>query len=96
VGAWLKCIATNYGTAALKDQNSVSGFKLKTPVKVDPLTKVVQDQIANTPQSVLWFEALFGSKATTTSQTNAAQLVTGKVSPDAFMKLVQTDAESAQ
>jgi raffinose/stachyose/melibiose transport system substrate-binding protein len=96
VGDWLKCIAQNYGTSALKDQNSISGFKLKTPVKVDPLTKVVQDQVAKTQQSVLWFEALFGSKATTTSQTNAAQLVTGKQSPDAFMKLVQTDVSSGQ
>ena len=30
VGDWLKCIAENYGSTALKDQGSISGFKVTT------------------------------------------------------------------
>jgi raffinose/stachyose/melibiose transport system substrate-binding protein len=40
---------------------------------------------------VLWFEALFNTKATQTSQTNAAPLVTGSISAQDFMQRVQND-----
>lgn len=90
--AWLKCIATNYGSSALKDQASISGFKINTPVEnLDPLVKSTQETVNNTKESVLWFEALFSTKATTTSQTNAAGLVSGSITPQKFMELVQND-----
>ncbi len=44
---------------------------------------------------MLWFEALFGTKATTVSQTNAASLLTGSMSGEKFMQTVQ-DALSAK
>lgn len=90
--AWLKCIATSYGSAALKDQASISGFKVNTPVEnLDPLVKSTQETVNNTKESVLWFEALFSTKATTTSQTNAAGLASGSITPQKFMELVQND-----
>ncbi|PPL17632.1 ABC transporter substrate-binding protein [Microterricola pindariensis] len=95
VADWLGCIAENYGSAALKDQGTISGFKANSEVSgVDPLTQVVQTTISESTSSVLWFEALFSTKATTTSQTNAAQLVTGAISAEEFMKLVQADLDS--
>ena len=54
----------------------------------------MQDLIAGTEETVLWFEALFGTKATTTSQTNAAQLVSGSLSAQDFMALVQADLDA--
>ncbi|HEV7950173.1 MAG TPA: extracellular solute-binding protein, partial [Glaciihabitans sp.] len=94
VGAWLGCIAENYGSAALEEKQRVSGFKVNTPVDdVPTLVQEVQERVANADQAVLWFEALFSTKATTTSQTNAAQLVTGNLSADEFMELVQNDLE---
>ncbi|WP_258061835.1 ABC transporter substrate-binding protein [Arthrobacter sp. ZGTC412] len=90
--AWLKCIATNYGSSALKNANSISGFKQNAPVEnVPPLVKSTQETVNNTTESVLWFEALFSTKATTTSQTNAAGLVSGSITPQKFMELVQND-----
>jgi raffinose/stachyose/melibiose transport system substrate-binding protein len=92
VGAWLGCIAENYATTALKDQGSISGFKTTTEVAdLPPLTQEVRQRIAGTKQAIVWFEALFNSKATTTSQTNAAPLVTGGMSAADFMAKVQTD-----
>jgi raffinose/stachyose/melibiose transport system substrate-binding protein len=92
VGDWLSCIADNYGSEALTSQGRVSGFKVNTPVDDLPaLTQEVQERIATTEQAVLWFEALFSTKATTTSQTNAAQLVTGDITAEEFMELVQND-----
>ena len=94
VGDWLTCISENYGSEALSTQGRVSGFKVNTPVEnVPALTQEVQDRIATTDEAVLWFEALFSTKATTTSQTNAAQLVTGNITAEEFMKLVQTDLD---
>ncbi|AQX79048.1 ABC transporter substrate-binding protein [Plantibacter flavus] len=95
VGDWLGCIAENYGSAALQDQGTISGFKTNTEVTgVAPLTQEIQTTISESTSSVLWFEALFSTKATTTSQTNAAQLVTGAISPEEFMQLVQADLDN--
>src|SRR5690606_41770103 len=32
-GDWVSCIAKNYGSTALKDHGSISGFKVNTEVK---------------------------------------------------------------
>ncbi|WP_371476554.1 ABC transporter substrate-binding protein [Kitasatospora sp. NBC_00315] len=95
-GDWVKCIAQNYGSTALKDQGTISGFKVNTPVPdKNAVTKQVRETIDASKQNVLWFEALFSTKATTVSQSNAASLVTGSTSPEKFMQLVQ-DAQSGQ
>jgi raffinose/stachyose/melibiose transport system substrate-binding protein len=89
-GDWVKCIAQNYGTAALKSSGVISGFKVNAPVADLPaLTTGVQTTITDTKSTVLWFEALFSSKGTTVSNQNAAPLLTGQVTPQDFMSLVQ-------
>jgi raffinose/stachyose/melibiose transport system substrate-binding protein len=88
--AWLKCIVTNYGSGVLKDYGSFSGFTQATPVTgLTALQDQVQQIMAGSRQSVLWFEALFSTKGTTVSQQNAAPLVNGAMSPSAFMSAVQ-------
>lgn len=91
---WLTCIVENYGSTALAQENRVSGFALNEEVTdVPELTQLVQEQIAGTETTVLWFEALFSAEATTTSQRNAAPLVTGSISADEFMSMVQADLD---
>jgi raffinose/stachyose/melibiose transport system substrate-binding protein len=93
--AWLKCIAQNYGSASLADQGTFSGFKVNTPVKnLPPLTAAVQNIINNTSQSVLWFEAYFGQKANADASNNAAPLVTGQMSAQQYMSILQADQAS--
>ncbi|HEY5906046.1 MAG TPA: extracellular solute-binding protein [Actinomycetota bacterium] len=92
VEAWLGCVAENFGSSSLANQGVITGFATNTPVEdLPPLTQTVQEKINDTTDSVLWFEALFDAKAATTSQTNAAQLVTGAISPEEFMEKVQAD-----
>lgn len=88
--AWLKCIAEGYGDTALNDSGVVSGFVVDNPPSdLPPTTQMVQEEIANAPSSVLWFEALFTPKATGISQNNGAGLANGSLSGEEFMKLVQ-------
>jgi len=88
--AWLKCIVANYGSGVLKDYGSYSGFTLSAPVTAkSALDTQIQQTMASSKQSVLWFEALFSTKATTVSQQDAAPLVNGSMSPSAFMSAVQ-------
>ncbi|MEU2526151.1 MULTISPECIES: ABC transporter substrate-binding protein [Streptomyces] len=95
-GAWASCIAENYGSTALKDHGSISGFKVNAEVKdANEVTTQVRETISTSKQNVLWFEALFSTKATTVSQTNAAGLVAGSLKPEQFMQTVQ-DALAAQ
>jgi raffinose/stachyose/melibiose transport system substrate-binding protein len=94
--AWLKCIVANYGSGVLKDYGSFSGFTQGTPVTgLTPLQDQVQQIMGNSKQSVLWFEALFSTKATTVSQQNAALLANGSMSPSAFMSSVQAASATA-
>ncbi|MER6957624.1 MULTISPECIES: extracellular solute-binding protein [unclassified Streptomyces] len=95
-GDWVSCITKNYGSTALKDQGSISGFKVDTEVQdANEVTGQVRQTISSSKQNVLWFEALFSTKATTISQTNAAGLVSGSLSPEKFMQTVQ-DALTAK
>ncbi|TFW00354.1 extracellular solute-binding protein [Leifsonia flava] len=88
--AWLKCIASNYGDAVLKESGVVSGFALDTPpTDLPETTQTVQQVIQDAPSSILWFEALFTSKGTSVSQTNGGGLANGTLSGADFMKLVQ-------
>ncbi len=88
--AWITCIVENYGDAVLEGSGVVSGFALSDPPSDLPsTTQLVQDTIQNAPSSVLWFEALFSSKATSVSQTNGGALANGSISGADFMKLVQ-------
>jgi raffinose/stachyose/melibiose transport system substrate-binding protein len=89
--AWLKCIVQNYGSVSLKNYDTFTGFVSNPPVTgLTPLETQVQQIISSTKQSVLWFEALFSTQATTVSQQDAAPLVNGSMSPSAFMNAVQS------
>ncbi|MFD3328795.1 ABC transporter substrate-binding protein [Streptomyces sp. NPDC058701] len=89
-GDWVACIAKNYGSTALKDAGTISGFKTNTPVQdANAVTAQIRKTIGDSKQNVLWFEALFGTKATTVSTSNAASLVNGSMSPQQFMQTVQ-------
>jgi raffinose/stachyose/melibiose transport system substrate-binding protein len=89
--AWLKCIAANYGSVSLKSYDTFSGFVAHPAVTgLTPLESQVQQIISSTKQSVLWFEALFSTQATTVSQQDAAPLVNGSMSASAFMSAVQS------
>jgi raffinose/stachyose/melibiose transport system substrate-binding protein len=90
VGQWLAYVAQKYGDVALQKEGAVTGFAVHNkPANLPTLTTLVIDQTAKVTQPVLWFEALFSTKATTLSQQNAAPLVTGAMSPANFMASVQ-------
>lgn len=88
---WLSCIADGFGPQSLTAQGVVTGFKAETDADLPPLTTTVLDQIDKADTTVLWFEALFNPKATTTATSNAQLLVTGQMSPDDYMAAVQAD-----
>jgi raffinose/stachyose/melibiose transport system substrate-binding protein len=95
VGDWLSCVTKNYGATSLKEQGTISGFKPNGDTgKLPALTQTVQNTISKTTTSVLWFEALFNTKATETSQNDAAPLVNGTMSAQQFMKNVQADLDN--
>lgn len=92
---WLKCIAENFGSTAMSDFGTITGFKLNTPVDdVPQLTQDIQDRIANGGESVLWMEALFNAKAGQDSSGNVPLLVTGKMSAEEFMSILQADLDA--
>ncbi|GAB3632251.1 ABC transporter substrate-binding protein [Microbacterium sp. AGC85] len=88
VAGWLGCIAENYGNEALK-QGQITGFVADEEADLPEISQKVADTIAESTDSVLWFEALFNAKASQISSTNAALLVTGQLTPDEFMSMVQ-------
>jgi len=95
VQAWAKCFAENFGEMSLVDQNTITGFKVPDEVwaQQPQLTQDVHDRIAGSTESVLWFEALFNAKAGQDSSKNVSLLVTGQMSAEDFMQLLQTDLD---
>lgn len=90
IGQWLAYMAKNYGDVALQKEGAVTGFVVHNPpANLDALTTLVVNQIKQVSQPVLWFEALFSTKATNISQQDAALLATGATSPNNFMAAVQ-------
>ncbi|MDI5938398.1 MULTISPECIES: ABC transporter substrate-binding protein [unclassified Micromonospora] len=97
VGGWLKCIAENYASGLMETQGAFSGFKMGKPVaNVPPLTQDLQKRIDASTSTVLWFEALFNTKATGDASANAAPLLTGAMKPEQYMSLLQNDLSAAQ
>lgn len=89
-GQWMAYMVQNYGDVALAKQGAVTGFVVHNkPADLPALTTLVIDLIPKVTQPVLWFEALFSTKATNISQQDAAPLVTGAMSPANFMAAVQ-------
>lgn len=89
---WLKYMAKNYGAVSLSSVGggAISGFKAtKTPKSLSAPDKLVLKTLKTLKSPVLWFEALMNANATTTSQKDAASLVTGQMSPQDFMSNVQ-------
>ena len=92
MGSWLAYVAKKYGDRAMAKLGLVSGFKVHhMPGNVSPLTKGVIARIGTVRSPVLWFEALFPTKANDTSTHAAGQLVTGQLSAKDFMAKVQAD-----
>lgn len=88
VEGWLTCIANNYGNAALA-QGQITGFIATDDVELPAISQTIADEIGSSTSSVLWFEALFNAEASQISSTNAALLVTGQLSAEEFMTMVQ-------
>lgn len=94
-GAWLKCIAENYGQQALADAGVISGFKVNGEVADLPApTKMVQEQVAEIDETVLWFEALMDGKSTSLAQSNMSLLVTGQLSAQDYMAQLQQSLDA--
>jgi raffinose/stachyose/melibiose transport system substrate-binding protein len=90
VGKWLAYVAQNYGDVALQKEGAVTGFVIHNqPANLDPLTALVIAQIKQVTQPVLWFEALFSTKATNIAWQNVTLLVTNAMSPSNYMASVQ-------
>jgi raffinose/stachyose/melibiose transport system substrate-binding protein len=88
---WLGCIADRFGPQSLTGQGVITGFAAETDAELPPLTTTVLDTIDKADTTVLWFEALFNPKATTTATSNAQLLVTGQLSPEDYTAAVQAD-----
>lgn len=90
-GAWLKCIAENYGSQALADAGVISGFKVNEEVPdLDAPTRMIQEQVAEIDDTtVLWFEALMDGKSTSLAQSNMSLLVSGQLSAEDYMAQLQ-------
>ena len=85
---FLKYLVENYGTVALKDKGIISGFATDAKAS-SPLVAETADRIAGLDQFIPWFEALQSPEGTSASQSGATALISGSLTPEAFMQQVQ-------
>ncbi len=90
VGAWLTCIADNFGSSAMNNQGAISGFKLNQPVEdVPPLTAEIQKIMIDAKETVTWFEQPLGQRGAQAAGESAAPLITGSMTAAKFAETVQ-------
>ncbi|UQN09169.1 ABC transporter substrate-binding protein [Deinococcus sp. QL22] len=91
LGNWMKYVFANYANRAMSDLGMLTGFKVtKMPANVPGLTTLTQQKLNTAKKGYLWFEAFFSAKGTAVSQDNVQPLVTGDLSPEAYLAQLQT------
>lgn len=97
VGAWLACIAENYGSSLLENQGAISGFAQNTEVEgVQPLIAEVSDRMADAQDAVQWLEGPFDQRFADAAGLSAGNLVAGGISPEDYMAQLQAAVDAAQ
>jgi len=95
VGAWLGCIAKNYGSSLLANQGAISGFAQNEEVEGVPrLVAEVNQRMDKAKEPVQWLEAPFNSRFADAAGLNAGTLLTGGISPEDYMSKLQSSLGS--
>lgn len=84
VGAWLTCIAENYGSSLMENQGAISGFVQNTEVEQPALVSDIVGQMESATGAVIWLEAPFGARFGDAAGTNAGPLLDGGISPEDY------------
>ncbi|MBM7572988.1 ABC transporter substrate-binding protein [Aquibacillus albus] len=91
---WTKAVFSDYGDRAMKDLGLISGFDVaEMPEDVNPLTKLISEEIANVKDGALWFEANFDARTKQVSEDNAQLLISDGISPEEYMEELAKEIE---
>lgn len=94
---WMKNVFTNYGDTAMADQGMVSGFTVdQMPEDISPLTKITLETIDEAENAALWFEGRFNPDEKLVAEQNAQLLVTGDITPEVYMELLDTEIQKSK
>ncbi|WP_154792544.1 extracellular solute-binding protein [Occultella kanbiaonis] len=97
VGAWLACIAENYGSSLLENQGAISGFVQNTEVDgVEPLVAEITERMVDAQDAVIWLEGPFDQRFGDAAGLSAGSLVDGGISPEDYMAQIQDAVDAAQ
>lgn len=90
VDNWMKYVFSRYGNRAMSELGMITGFKVtQTPKDVPALTTQTQRRLSTVKNGYLWFEGLFSPKATSVATDNVQPLVTGDLTPQAYLTQLQ-------
>jgi raffinose/stachyose/melibiose transport system substrate-binding protein len=90
VADWAKYVFSHFGDYAMNLAGVISGYVVHNPpAQTPPYTKMVQDEMKNVKNTALWWEGRMDPKTTEVAQDNFQLLLTGDITPEAYLQLVE-------
>lgn len=89
-GWFVKYFVENMGDVAMETQGSVKGYEYTVSADdMSSYTKVVLDELGKAESAFTWFEATMVSEVSSVAQDQVQALMTGDISAEDYMQLIQ-------
>ncbi|MFV0465462.1 MAG: ABC transporter substrate-binding protein [Lachnospiraceae bacterium] len=96
-GWFIKYFVENMGNMAMETQGTVKGYNYDaTSDSVTGYTQLVLDNIDMATSAFTWFEATMNSETSSVAQDNVQALLTGDLTPEDYMQMIQDAHDLSQ
>ena len=91
---FVKYFVEHIGDVAMELQGSIKGYTYTAqPEDMSGYTKLVLDEIGKATSAFTWYEATMGSEISDAAQQNVQTLLSGEMTPEAYMQSIQDAAD---
>lgn len=96
-GWFTKYFVENMGNVAMETQGTVKGYVYTASSDDAPAyTQIVLDELGKAQSAFTWFEATMVSEVSSVAQEQVQALMTGDITPEEYMQLIQDASDLAQ
>lgn len=95
-GWFIKYFVEHMGDVAMETQGTVKGYNYTASTdSVQPYTQIVLDEIGKAESAYTWFEATMVSEVSSVAQEQVQALMTGDITAEEYMQLIQDASDLA-
>lgn len=96
-GWFVKYFVENMGNVAMETQGTVKGYAYTASSDEAPAyTQIVLKELGKAQSAFTWYEATMSSEVSSVAQEQVQALMTGDITPEEYMQLIQDASDLAQ